>query len=175
MNVFKNTNKTKKFILVIVFLILFSVCCPKPVHAFDFAGNISEFIFWLERGVLKTLNNIFSDENHKYFYDKDGSGDNTTVYLTPETIIKGKFALLDANIFEDIEKVEHNSSNPEEDRYYDVSEGTRISRFLSRWKNNIKKNDCWMVLCLKKFCNCSFAIYISVCRHKNDNDICITG
>ena len=63
------------------------MCYPKQVHAFDFAGNISNFIFFLERGVIKTLNNIFCDDNHQYNYDKDGEGKDTIVYLyyIPET------------------------------------------------------------------------------------------
>ena len=121
MKILENTRITKKFIIVLVIITVFSFCCSRQVKAVDFSGNISDFIFWLERGVVKSLNNMFCDENHKYYYDKDGGGEDTTVYLTPETIIKGKFALLNPDIFENIEKVSHDSTNPEKDKYYDAT------------------------------------------------------
>ena len=80
MNMYTNTKKTKKFILVLVLLILFNFAYPKQVKAFDFMGNISSFFFLVERGVIGLINNIFCDEQHKY--DMDDSG-RATIYFTP--------------------------------------------------------------------------------------------
>ena len=68
MNVFKNTKTMKKFILVIVFLILFNVCYPKQVHAavFDFAGNISNFIFFLGTSHTLLLNFVSYHKFDRY-------------------------------------------------------------------------------------------------------------
>lgn len=122
MNVLKNTKKTKKFILVIVAIMLFSFAMPKQVKAWgldiDVKGSLSDLFFWVERGVIKLINNMFCDERHKYEYDSD-TVENTAIYISPETIIKGKFALLDPNIFKEISKDEE-SENPENDKYYDT-------------------------------------------------------
>ena len=52
---------------------------------------------------------------------KNGSGENTIVYLSPESIIKGKFAILNPNIFEDITNPKEDASDPSKDQYYDTS------------------------------------------------------
>ena len=64
-NIQKNA---KKFILVLVLLVLFNFCCPKKVNA----GLVEDItaapakIFWLiEEGVLKFLNDLFVNEEHK--------------------------------------------------------------------------------------------------------------
>ena len=109
MSKFTNTKKTKKFILVLVLLMLFNFSFPKQVKAIDFAGNISSFVFLLERGLIGFLNNLFCDKNHPYQLDSnDGEA---TVYFTPENIIKGKFILFDANIFREV------GSYTQEERY----------------------------------------------------------
>ena len=99
MNVLKNTNKTKKFILVIVFLILFNFCCPVKSNANDIIQRIEysavELVYLIENGVLTLLNNIFCDKS------KQTEG---TIYISPENIIKGKFVLMDSNIFKKVEK-----------------------------------------------------------------------
>lgn len=134
MKVFNNTNRFKKLILIVVFMILFSFCCPIKSNAAngwkDVSGNISDFIFWLERGILRTLNNIFCDERHVYEYEKtdDAEGNKLTIYISPETIIKGKFAILNANIFDNITDPKTDSSDPAKDEYYDTaSSGETIS------------------------------------------------
>ena len=109
MDTFLSNKKTKKFIIILAVLLLFSFCCPNQVKAFDFEGNISSFLFFLERGVIRLLNNTFCDETHNYVWDP-GNG-NIQVYLSAESIIKGNFILFDANIFE-------NLSNSTKD-YYD--------------------------------------------------------
>lgn len=99
MNVLKNTKKTKKFILVIVAIILFSFAMPKQVKAFDFEGNISNFFFACEKGVLNFLNDIFCDSEHEFDWDYSKNGQ---INFTAENIIKGKFLLFDANIFKEV-------------------------------------------------------------------------
>ena len=73
MDVFKNTKKSKKFILIILAIMLFSFAIPKQVMAgeWDLRDNISEFLFWIERGIIRVANNIFCDERHEYYYDKE--------------------------------------------------------------------------------------------------------
>ena len=115
MNMYTNTKKSKKFILILVLLMLFNFVYPKQVKAIDFAGNISSFFFLLERGVITFLNNIFCDANHGLDIDAG------KVYLTPENIIKGKFILFSADIFSDISSSVNTtpSADPEKDEYYD--------------------------------------------------------
>ena len=115
MNMYTNTKKTKKFILILVLLMLFNFVYPKQVKAIDFVGNISDFFFLLERGVITFLNNIFCDKEHNL--DMDAG----KVYLTPENIIKGKFILFSADIFSDISSSVNTtpSADPEKDEYYD--------------------------------------------------------
>ena len=118
MSMYTNTKKTKKFILVLVLLMLFHFCYPKQVKAFDFGGNISEFFFLVEKGVISFLNNIFCDEQHKFKLTDTKKQD---IYFTAENIIKGKFILFDANIFKDISSsVDPNAQKGNaEDTYYD--------------------------------------------------------
>lgn len=102
MNIY--TKKTKKFILVLVLLMLFNFCYPKQVKAIDFGGNISSFFFWIEEGVIKIINKLFCDEleEHKYIFEPEL--DEVQVNLTPENIIKGKFILFNANIFDELDE-----------------------------------------------------------------------
>ena len=103
MSMYTNTKKSKKFILILVLLMLFNFMYPKQVKAFDFAGNISSFFFLLERGAIKLVNDLFCDntEEHKYKFDPKNSV--IQVNMNAESIIKGKFVLLDANIFKEVE------------------------------------------------------------------------
>lgn len=108
MNVFKNTKTMKKFILVIIFLILFNVCYPKQVHAVleweDVVAAPCKIIFMIESGILEFLDNIFCDKEHQQ---------QDTQYVSPESIIKGKFVLMDPNIFQEVKDGDS--------RYYDSS------------------------------------------------------
>lgn len=107
MNVFKDTNKKKKFILIIVFLLLFNFCFARPVHGInndDIVAAPCKILYIIESSILKLLNNIFCDQERQ----SDG-----TIYVSPETIIKGKFSLLDPNIFKVI-------SPADKDKYYDA-------------------------------------------------------
>lgn len=105
MNIY--TKKTKKFILILVLLILFNFGYPKQVKAtIDFGGNISSFFFWIEEGVIGLINELFCDktEGHKYVFDPEN--EEIHVNLTPENIIKGKFLLFNANIFDELNEDE---------------------------------------------------------------------
>lgn len=107
----------KKFIVVLVLLILFNFCIPKIVHA----GLVEDItaapakIFWLmEEGILFWLNNTFTSDDYKAKSTREIDSDgNVTIdlniYLTPETIIKGNFLIFDANIFRNIDKIEDTS------------------------------------------------------------------
>lgn len=108
MNIY--TKKTKKFILVLVLLMLFNFCYPKQVKAIDFGGNISSFFFWVEEGIIGLINELFCDKAHEYVFEPEN--EKIQVNLTPENIIKGKFLLFNANIFDELNEDELES-------YYD--------------------------------------------------------
>lgn len=138
MNIFTNSKKQKKFILVLVLLIMCNFFYPKQVKAFDFLGNISSFFFFAERGIIGLLNNIFCDDNNQFVYDVGGevNGVSTVkvkIRLTPENIIKGRFVLFNANIFEDVTSVE--STDP--DKYYDDGTGKSVIDGKTTLRNTI--------------------------------------
>ena len=104
MKFFTNKNITKKLIIVLAFLTLFNFCYPKTVKAGDTvdyiivgAGNL---FFGIFDGILKIANRMFvGDETTT----SEKLGNNSEqIKLTPESIIKGKFLLMDANIFKDV-------------------------------------------------------------------------
>lgn len=103
MNIY--TKKTKKFILILVLLILFNFCYPKQVRAAglvsDFVANISSFFFLMEKGIINLLNDIFCDKNNEYSPLSPDQSEHV-VKFTAENIIKGKFLLFDANIFKEV-------------------------------------------------------------------------
>ena len=104
MNMYTNTKKSKKFILIIVLIVLINFVCPKRVNASDLLQQIiiapAKIAWFLVAGVLQVANNMFVEDTNKIdlFSDNGNSG---TISLTPENIIKGKFLIFDANIFKD--------------------------------------------------------------------------
>ena len=98
----------KKFILVLVLLMIVDFCIPKNVHAWiegeDIIAAPAKIFLMAEEGILKFLNNIFVKEELRVTIDGDSEEDSFTLtpYVTPETIIKGKFILFDANIFKNL-------------------------------------------------------------------------
>ena len=64
MNMYTNTKKSKKFILVLVLMMIFSFCCPKSANA-DVGTDIivaPAKIFWfLEAGLSEILFSLFVD------------------------------------------------------------------------------------------------------------------
>lgn len=114
MKMFSKTKVTKKFILILVLLLLFDFIYPKNVHAMlgmdDLEALPARILYMLEEGILSFTNDIFTrKELNTKKLDKDfntESGNFQTkelkIYLTPENIIKGKFLLLDANIFKEV-------------------------------------------------------------------------
>lgn len=137
MNMYTNTKKSKKFILVLVLLMLFSFCYPKNVNAAlggdDLIALPAKIFYMVEEGVLKFINNIFTSKEYHAkttTVNEDYEAESLQVYLTPETIIKGKFILFDANIFNKI-------TNDKE--YYDyditaVSNGkNELRNIISGW------------------------------------------
>ena len=107
MKFFTNKNITKKLIIVLAFLTLFNFCYPKTVRAEITIQDIkntlltgtAELFFSIFDGIMEKFNNVFMG------YDENG-----VIYLSPENIIKGKFILMEANIFKTVD-----SSN-----YYDT-------------------------------------------------------
>lgn len=119
MDVFTNTNKFKKIVIVLVFLILFNFCCPKRVNA-SIAGildsilvGVAEVFFAVVDGVQNLLNALFIDEE---IFDKgevlystakdriDALGGVSNISVSAENIIKGKFLLMSPNIFRRIDR-----------------------------------------------------------------------
>lgn len=106
MNVFSNTKKFKKLIIVLVFLILFNFCFPQTVKAGDIVNNIvlgtARLFFSIFDGVLRIANRIFiGTADTTSSADLTEANTDENIYLTPENIIKGKFLLMDPNIFKD--------------------------------------------------------------------------
>lgn len=171
-----NTLKNKKkFILVLVLLILFNFCYPRYIvradeesesqsqesesqsqesilepigkidseenkdtynyttgdsHGaggwFDLSTNFASLLFFMERGVIGLVNDIFSDEDHKFYYTVDDLGDDTRmvdiqICISPESIIKGKYLLFNADIFDNV------SNNTEKDYFDDASDKDTIN------------------------------------------------
>lgn len=119
-----NTKKRKKIIIILIILILTNFLYPKVVKAElleDLEALPAKILFALEKGILRFLNDIFTSENYHSSVRSPslssdlGDDDRFTyeelkVYLTPETIIKGRFIIFDADIFKKI---------TDNDRYYD--------------------------------------------------------
>ena len=101
MKFFTNKNITKKLIIVLAFLTLFNFCYPKTVRAEITIQDIkntlltgtAELFFSIFDGIMEKFNNVFMG------YDENG-----VIYLSPENIIKGKFILMEANIFKTVDK-----------------------------------------------------------------------
>lgn len=130
MKVLKNTNLFKKFIVAFVVLLSFNVFCPLKAHAWlekeDIVIAPAKILFAFEKGILVGLNNMFCSSNNHY----EAKGDK--ILLTPENIIKGKFMLMDPNIF----KQASGTSND----YYDgvvVNGDARDLDSVIKAKNNL--------------------------------------
>lgn len=143
MNEFTKTKKYKKFIIILIALLLFNFFNPKPVKALieleDFAALPAKILLFMEKGILKILNNIFCNDDYqaieieRVFATSEGDVDTEELYvfLTPESIIKGKFILFDADIFKDISS---------DSSYYDYEAGgsvvegkTKLRSVIAGW------------------------------------------
>lgn len=124
MSIIKNKKIYKRIIIAIIFLILFNVCYPIKCNANDIVERmkvgIGELFFGIEDGLMNVLNGIFVDDD----YLKTESG----LYLSPETIIKGKFALMNANIFEEVKA---------DGSYYDIYKSDNNS--IVTGKNSLRE------------------------------------
>lgn len=104
MSMFTNTKKAKKFILVLIFLILFNFVMPGAIKAdtmlagdsieadkddsygyttsnrqkeggfFDIATNLSKLLFFAERSIIMIVNNMFCDDAHQGEYTEWSDG-----------------------------------------------------------------------------------------------------
>lgn len=112
MNVLKNTNIYKKIFLFMLIIIMVNVFYPLSSNASELGGKmmvgVGNLFYGIEDGILKIINSIFVDKD---LLGEEGISDDT-IYLSPETIIKGKFALMNANIFEEVKN---------DGTYYDIS------------------------------------------------------
>lgn len=127
MSVFNNVRKLKRVFIIIISVFVLTISYPNRVQADGYvAGSaltgVGNIFYSIEDGIMRFLNDIFVDDDLKV--DKTN-----TIYLSPETIIKGKFALMDANIFKKI------SANGE---YYDIS-GSKNNSEIVKGKNSLRE------------------------------------
>lgn len=105
--------------MVTIALILVSVCFPRSIKASPLDSmkqGFAELIYDAEWGIIKVINNIFCDSKHEITEkNKEGERSQALVYLTPETIIKGHFLLMDANIFQN-----YQTESKDKSYYYDA-------------------------------------------------------
>ena len=113
----KKKSVLKKFILMITILLLFTIVFPKQVNA-GAAANLANILYALPKGILKLANEWMCDDQHKVNLEisEDGTGEIIS-YVSPESIIKGKFILLDPNIFK--KAVASTGAGDYTDDYYD--------------------------------------------------------
>lgn len=158
MNILTNNTKIKKnILLILIFFTLFNLCYPcfilaasgpvsikeagdyeftaepegKPWYDIDIGGALGDLIFWIERSLFGILNDLFCDSKHKYEYWYADIGEiiiTNNIYLSPETIIKGKFLLFNANIFDPINQPDDfkEGGDTYADTYYDDGEGKNV-------------------------------------------------
>lgn len=127
MSVFNNVRKLKRVFIIIISVFVLTISYPNRVQADGYvAGSaltgVGNIFYSIEDGIMRFLNDIFVDDDLKV-------GKTNTIYLSPETIIKGKFALMDANIFKKI------SANGE---YYDIS-GSKNNSEIVKGKNSLRE------------------------------------
>lgn len=127
MSVLNNAKKLKKIFIIVISVFVLTISYPNRVQADGYvAGSaltgVGNIFYSIEDGIMRFLNDIFVDDDLKV--DKTN-----TIYLSPETIIKGKFALMDANIFKKI------STNGE---YYDIS-GSKDNSEIVKGKNSLRE------------------------------------
>ena len=99
----KHKKISQKLILVLVLLILFNFFYPKRVSADIFGISWNDILsipariaIFLENGIIWGINVLLTPNS-------SSSTSNVVSEVTPENIIKGRFLLLNANIFEDPE------------------------------------------------------------------------
>lgn len=95
MDVFTNTKKFKKIFIILIFLILFNFACPKNVRAASIVNSGLIIVEQLFFGIFDGIQGIID----KYFIDESLRDSNTT---SAENVIKGKFLLMEPNIFKRI-------------------------------------------------------------------------
>ena len=125
------TNKsiTKKLIIILICLILFTFACPKNTKAITgeeitntMLTATAKLFFSIFDGAMTKLNNVFM-----------GYNSDDVIYLSPENIIKGKFILMEANIFKNVDKT----------KYFDTDgshgAGTDYANKIINGKINLRK------------------------------------
>ena len=124
------TNKsiTKKLIIILICLILFTFACPKNTKAITgeeitntMLTATAKLFFSIFDGAMTKLNNVFM-----------GYNSDDVIYLSPENIIKGKFILMEANIFKNVDTT----------KYFDTDgnhgAGTDYARRIIKGKKDLR-------------------------------------
>ena len=75
----------------------------------------AKLLSWIITGIYEAVNNFFVSEEREVSDDNEEN----IIYLTPENIIKGKFIIFNANIFENIEETN--------ETFYDIGEGNWLT------------------------------------------------
>lgn len=113
----KKKSVLKKFILMITILISFTTVFPKQVNA-GVLASVANMLYSLPKGILKLSNQIMCDDDHECNLEISEDGNDEIIsYVSPESIIKGKFILLDPNIFK--KAVVSTGVGDYTDEYYD--------------------------------------------------------
>lgn len=113
----KKKSVLKKFILMITILLSFTIVFPKQVNA-GAAANLANILYALPKGILKLANEWMCDDDHECNLEISEDGNDEIIsYVSPESIIKGKFILLEPNIFK--KAVVSTGVGDYTDEYYD--------------------------------------------------------
>ncbi len=129
----KNSNILKKliisFLMLVILINTFMSNKVEAVFGIDLdevakkaVSNIGIILYKAEYKILKFADKIFCDDAHQ---------SDEQIYISPETIIKGKFSLLNANIFENIQ--------PGNSDYYDSGDSGGINGRIVVGRNNLRK------------------------------------
>lgn len=141
----KKKSVLKKFILMITILLSFTIVFPKQVNA-GAAANLMNILYALPKGVLKIANELMCDDDHECNLEisEDGTGEIIS-YVSPESIIKGKFILLDPNIFKEAVP-RTGTADGYKDEYYDSGNTELVND-----KNELRKSFAAWYVALRNF------------------------
>ena len=143
----KKKISSKIVITLMLVILLFNFIFPVKVHAGLFEKIAKEIqaapakiFWWMEQGILTTLNNMFTNEANNAHESNTIGGTRLEIKLTPETIIKGRFIIFDANIFKEI------TNNPQRPYLDYEADGEVVSG-----KTALRKNVAGWYVALRNF------------------------
>lgn len=148
MNIKKITSKI--IIALILVMLLFNFILPLKSHALLFDKIVNEIraapahiFWWMEQGILTWLNDTFSNSDYQA-KTIDHEGDRELVIkLTPETIIKGRFLIFDANIFREVK------DNPDKPFYDYGTDG--LGKVVVEGKTGLRKTIAGWYMSIRNF------------------------